>query len=104
MGCAGEKAGDHTTKSRRLDSSTQTLPAGGSTPGVLFEGLDERVGLGSGNSSTFFFTGALGNFREAATTGPVDWEGDGVGGDNTSVIADLNAPEHPALPCGTVHK
>ena len=76
---------------------------GGTSPGILFEGqLDERAGLGSGNSNTFFFTDSLCSFREAATNGPVDWNGDGVAGDAASVIADLNPADHPALPCGSI--
>jgi hypothetical protein len=63
--------------------------------------LDESVGLGSGNSSTFFFTDAQCMFQEAATNGAVDWDGDQVAGDNSAVIADLNPSAQRAVPCGS---
>jgi hypothetical protein len=91
------------SRCRRLDYSTLALPKGTATP-VLDENghLDETAGLGSGTSSTFFFTDATCTFREAATQGPVDWDGDGVAGDNATATADLNPAAHPASPCGGV--
>ena len=79
---------------QRLDYSTQVLPAGGNTPGYLDQstvpnqpafsdpgsGLNEPAGLGSGVADIFTFTDAreTGVPRLAASTGPVDWNGDGA--------------------------
>jgi hypothetical protein len=83
---------------RRLDYSTQVLPTGTATPGLLDENgrLDEGAGLGSGTSDTFFFVDAACQFHEAATQGPVDWDGDGVAGDDAAATADLNPEAHPS--------
>jgi hypothetical protein len=88
----------------RLDYSEQVLPTGGATPGVLDEtNLDETVGLGSGDSNgAFFYTDAQCNFRVGPTDGPVDWDGDLIAGDNTSVSADLHPSDHSG-PCGIVN-
>ena len=76
----------------RLDYSDRTLPAGGNTPGALDEsnvfdlpasdpgrGLNEQAGLGSGTADLFTFTDAqqIRLFTIGATTGPVDWSGNG---------------------------
>jgi hypothetical protein len=79
---------------QRLDYSSQVLPAGGNTPGYLDQstvpnspaasdpglGLNEPAGLGSGVTDIFTFTDAreTGIPRVAASTGPVDWNGDGA--------------------------
>jgi hypothetical protein len=75
---------------------------GTATPGLLDENgkLDEAAGLGSGTSDTFFFTDAACNFQEAATNGPVDWDGDGTSGDNAAATADLDPTDHFNLSCG----
>jgi hypothetical protein len=86
---------------RRLDYSTQVLPQGTATPGLLDENgrLDEPAGLGSGdNSLMFFYDGACG-FQVAPTEGPVDWDGDGVAGDNPAATSDLDPYNHL---CGAV--
>src|SRR5262249_14682565 len=65
----------------RIDYSSQTLPIGGNTPGVLDESnLDDTVGLGSGTADLFSYTDARCNAcsHTAPTTGPVDWSGNGV--------------------------
>jgi hypothetical protein len=92
------------TACARLDYSTQVLPAGTATPGLLNENgaLDEAAGLGSGNSDMFFFTDARCNFQMAPAQGPVDWDGDGVAGDNAAATADLNPADHPTVPCGSI--
>jgi hypothetical protein len=89
---------------RRLDYSTQVLPTGTATPGLLDENgrLDETAGLGSRTSDTFFFTDGACQFREAATNGPVDWDGDGVAGDDATATAELNPAAQPDKPCGSV--
>ena len=62
----------------RLDYSRQLLPTGGNTPGALNEtDLNEPAGLGSGTADIFFFAGPQCGFQMAASTGPVDWDGDG---------------------------
>jgi hypothetical protein len=62
----------------RLDYSRQLLPTGGNTPGALDEtDLNEVAGLGSGTADIFFFAGTQCSFQMAASTGPVDWDGDG---------------------------
>jgi hypothetical protein len=91
------------TDGPRLDYSSQVLPVGTLTPGALFENgmLDEASGLGSGDpSGLFFFTDGNCNFQVAATDGPVDWDGDGVAGDNFAATADLHPNDHsgPCLP------
>jgi hypothetical protein len=88
----------------RLDYSEQVLPTGGTTPGALDENnLDETAGLGSGDpNGAFFYTDAQCNFRIGATNGPVDWDGDLIAGDNTSVSADLHPSDHPGA-CGVVN-
>jgi hypothetical protein len=94
------------TRCTRLDYSTQVLPTGTATPGLLNENgaLDEASGLGSGNSDMFFFVDARCNFQVAPAQGPVDWDGDGIAGDNTAVTADLNPTERfgSSLLCGSV--
>jgi hypothetical protein len=88
----------------RLDYSTQVLPTGGPTPGVLYENnLDETAGLGSGDhNGAFFYTDASCNFRVGPTDGAVDWDGDLIAGDNTSVSADLHPSDHPGA-CGVIN-
>jgi hypothetical protein len=75
--------GNYAQKScRKVDYSTQLLPSGGNTPGSLDEhDLDETAGLGSWNLdlglvSTCQTGVAL--FGVIASTGPVDWDGDGA--------------------------
>jgi len=91
----------------RLDYSSQTLPTGGNTPGVLDEsntnghpGLYEPAGLGSGTTdlTSFFDSQCDVPASVAPTDGPVDWSGNGDFLD-TNVAADLNAVDHT---CGTV--
>ena len=86
----------------RLDYSTQVLPTGTATPGLLDENgkLDEAAGLGSGSSDLFFFTDATCNFQQGPTQGPVDWDGDGIAGDHSAVTADLNPADDFSHPCG----
>jgi hypothetical protein len=88
----------------RLDYSTQVLPTGTATPGLLNENgaLDEAAGLGSGNSDMFFFVDGACHFQVAPAQGPVDWDGDGVAGDNPAATADLNPIGRPGQPCGTI--
>jgi probable HAF family extracellular repeat protein len=76
----------------RLDYSAQALPTAGNTPGALDENanLNEPAGLGSGNADLFAFTDGQCGFQIAATTGPVDWNGDGDTTD-TNATADVNA-------------
>ena len=65
----------------RLDYSRQTLPTGGNTPGALVENnLNEPAGLGSGTADLFLYkNGACTSpWITAPTTGPVDWNGDGI--------------------------
>jgi len=94
------------TTCARIDYSNQVLPTGTATPGLLNENgaLDETAGLGSGNTDMFFFTDARCNFQVAPAQGPVDWDGDGIAGDNTAVTADLNPPDHGPgpIPCGVI--
>jgi hypothetical protein len=87
----------------RLDYSTQVLPTGTATPGLLNENgaLDEAAGLGSGNSDMFFFVDGACHFQMAPAQGPVDWDGDGVAGDNPAATADLNPSGFPLRPCGS---
>jgi hypothetical protein len=64
----------------RLDLSRQTLPTGGNTPGALDElDLSEPAGLGSGTADLFTFMNGRCDVCDhtAASTGPVDWSGDG---------------------------
>jgi hypothetical protein len=77
---------------RRLDYSRQTLPTGGNTPGALVENsLNEPAGLGSETTDMFTFKNGTCNSRwaTAPTTGPVDWDGDGVS-TNPSAAADAD--------------
>ncbi len=88
----------------RLDYSEQVLPAGGPTPGYLNEagGLDEASGLGSGTADLFSYVPGscpIPSLVWAATTGPVDWDGDG-NTTGTGISADLNAVDHT---CGSQH-
>ena len=64
----------------RKDYSTQRLPTGGNTPGILDEtNLDETAGLGSGTADISWFHGASSApGMTIATTGPVDWDSDGA--------------------------
>ena len=98
-------AGSSLAVGNRLDYSNQALPAGGNTPGYLDQsavpnsplpgdpglGLNETAGLGSGLADIFTFTDAreTGIPRLAASTGPVDWNGDG-GFTSLNVQADTN--------------
>jgi hypothetical protein len=92
---------NHLSSCRVLDYSTQVLPTGTATPGTLDESnLDEAAGLGSGNSLIFTFTDGSCNPRFAATNGPVDWDGDGVAGDNPAAAVDLMPALHQGKPCG----
>jgi hypothetical protein len=78
----------------RLDYSRQTLPTGGNTPGALVENnLAEPAGLGSGTADLFNFKNGTCNssWVTAPTTGPVDWDGDGVS-TNSMAIADVDHP------------
>ncbi|HET9308140.1 MAG TPA: choice-of-anchor D domain-containing protein [Candidatus Sulfotelmatobacter sp.] len=64
---------------RRLDYSSQALPIGGNTPGFLDEdNLDEVAGLGSNTADLFSFSTCDSLANTVASTGPVDWDGDGV--------------------------
>jgi hypothetical protein len=66
---------------RRLDYSTQVLPVGGNTPGILDESdLDETAGLDSGNPDLALFSTCETSpfWTVFASNGPVDWDGDGV--------------------------
>jgi hypothetical protein len=83
-----------------LDYSEQVLPTGGNTPGFLDkQNLNEPAGLGSGTADMFMFKdGACspdsgGPTRIAPTTGPVDWDGDGVA-TNLHAAADIDAFQH----------
>ena len=92
----------------RLDFSSQTLPTGGNTPGVLDEvnSLNEPAGLGSGTADLTTYV-QYDNLNQACifpavtapTDGPLDFNGDGNTTD-TAAIADLNGGfDHD---CGTV--
>jgi hypothetical protein len=86
----------------RLDYSEQALPTGGNTPGALTENrqLNEMAGLGSGTADLFSFDDGTCSFRPfTPTQGPVDWDGNGVAGDNPAATADLNTQDHPFLAC-----
>jgi hypothetical protein len=92
----------------RLDYSTQVLPAAvvsDGVSGVLDEaGLDEMpaYGLMSGNADLFSYTDAkCGTHSVWPTHGPVDWDGDGIAGDKSSVVADLNPEVNPGAACGS---
>ena len=72
-----------------VDYSTEVLPTGGPTPGVLDEtNLDETAGLGSGNAEVISYSNPGCGFEFGASQGPVDWDGDGVA-TNTHTEADL---------------
>jgi hypothetical protein len=64
-------------------------------------GLDETVlnGLTSGNSDFFGFTDSQCAGHFWPTHAPVDWDGDGVIGGNTAVMADLNPAENENGEC-----
>ena len=93
----------------RLDYSTQTLPTGGNTPGSLTEantnglpGLNEAAGLGSGTAdiTTYSsYSAATGTcpFVIAPTEGPLDFDQDGIAGNNLHVSVDLNRQDHPTV-------
>ncbi len=86
----------------RLDYSTQVLPTGGNSPGALNEtDLSEPAGLGSGTADLFSYLDGRCNYRQSATNGPVDWNGDGAA-DAGNATADLNPGDHPVLGCGAV--
>jgi hypothetical protein len=87
---------------RRLDYSTMVLPTGGNTPGALDESmLDEVAGLGSGTADLFHYIDGTCTPRLAATTGPVDWDGDGDL-TNRHATADLNPQDHLDSNCGDI--
>jgi len=85
----------------RLDYSNNSLPTGGNTPGALTESgqLNELAGLGSGTADLFAFDDAQCTSLIAATQGPVDWDGNGIAGDNLNATADLNESDHPSNAC-----
>jgi hypothetical protein len=80
----------------RLDYSTQvlpTVPVSDGVSGVLDElDLDETVpdGLTSGNSDLFTFANGACATHSWPTHSPVDWDGNGVIGDNPAAQADLD--------------
>ncbi|HTQ85575.1 MAG TPA: choice-of-anchor D domain-containing protein [Candidatus Solibacter sp.] len=91
--CLGPASGGNC---RRIDYSTQLLPAGGATPGVLDENdLDETAGLGSGNNDIVYFSDGMCDvgygFGVAGSQGPIDWEGDGAA-TNPHAQVDVIAP------------
>ena len=86
----------------RLDYSTQTLPSWTSWPGFLNEtDLDELMGLGSGNGDIILFDtavdGACPTGVPAPSDGPIDWDGNGIAGDNRHASVDLNRMDHPGV-------
>ncbi len=86
----------------RLDYSNDTLPTGGNTPGALTESgqLNELAGLGSGTADLFIFDdGQCRSPVIAATQGPVDWDGNGIAGDNLYATVDLNESDHGLNAC-----
>jgi hypothetical protein len=89
----------------RLDYSTQvlpTVPVSDGIPGVLDElGLDETVpfGLTSGNSDFFSYTDAQCTPHFWPTHAAVDWDGNGIIGDNSAARADLNPAENSGGVC-----
>jgi hypothetical protein len=92
--------GNFVPANTRLDYSTQVLPTGpvsDGVPGVLDEtNLDETVpyGLTSGNADLFSFTDGQCAGHQWATHAPVDWDGNGIIGDNNAAMADLNPNEN----------
>jgi hypothetical protein len=84
----------------RLDYSEQTLPSGGDQTLHENGGLSEPAGLGSGTADLFSFSNALCDPpTTAATTGAVDWDGDGETS-GMNVTADLSPGDHA---CGTTY-
>jgi hypothetical protein len=89
----------------RLDYSTQvlpTVPVSDGVPGVLDEtGLDETVpfGLTSGNSDLFTFTDGQCATHQWPTHAAVDWDGNGIIGDNSVAMADLNPTQNSGGVC-----
>jgi hypothetical protein len=89
----------------RLDYSNQVLPTGGNTPGALTENgeLDETAGLGSGTSDIFKtdvgYGASCNVVQYFPSEGAVDWDNDGVAGDNAHATADLNENDHPDSVC-----
>ena len=80
----------------RIDYSSQLLPTGGATPGVLDENdLDETAGLGSGNTDIVYFSDGMCDigygFGVGPSQGPIDWEGDGSA-TNPHAQVDVIAP------------
>ena len=101
MGPASGSACPDVPRPRRLDYSVQILPTGGNTPYRLDESqLDETAGLGSGNGDYFSFIDGGCVPDLAPANGPVDWDGSGLAGDNTSAAVDLNPQE--GHDCGDV--
>jgi len=90
----------------RLDYSNAVLPTGGNTPGSLTEDgeLNELAGLGSGTADLFTFDDGQCSHRFAASEGPVDWDGDGIAGDNLNATADLNESDHPESACAVAYQ
>jgi hypothetical protein len=99
----------HTKFCARLDYSTQTLPTGGNTPGLLDEsnvyphlGLNESAGLGSGTPDITTFSsfnaiaGTCPNSIIAPTDGPLDFDQDG-NTTGTHVSVDLNRLDHSSV-------
>ena len=91
--CLGPASGGNC---RRIDYSSQLLPTGGATPGVLDENdLDETAGLGSGNTDIVHFSDGMCDvgygFGIAGSQGPIDWEGDGAA-TNPHAQVDVIAP------------
>jgi hypothetical protein len=85
----------------RLDYSTQvlpTVPVSDGVLGVLDEfSLDETVpfGLTSGNSDLFSFTDGTCVRRFWPTHAAVDWDGNGIIGDNSHAVAELDPNSDP---------
>jgi hypothetical protein len=97
--------GEFVPVNTRLDYSTQVLPTVPVSDGVLGvldeRGLDETVpfGLTSGNFDLFSYTDANCGGHLWPTHAAVDWDGDGITGNNTAVMADLNPEENPGGYC-----
>jgi hypothetical protein len=98
--------GEFVPADSRLDYSTQVLPSvpvSDAIAGLLDEtDLDEAPahGLTSGNADLFSFANARCESHLWPTHAAVDWDGSGVAGDNSAVMADLNPEENPAGTCG----
>ena len=91
----------------RLDYSTQvlpTVPISDGVSGILNEdSLDEtpRFGLTSGTSDLFSYTdGKCVTHSAWPTNAPVDWDGNGIAGDNSGATADLNPQSNVGQACG----